>query len=205
MKDTTKSSPPVENTASNDLEKADVAAGAAIAEKGHHPLLKAFGQFGELGDQGPLYLIGGVMVGIGAVRRDARCIGAGAGILCAVGLADLVKTAVKNRVTRSRPQHSVEENEYRFESGGSARKEEQSFPSGDAACTVAATEAAIKSYPQTATYLRPLALMMTLSRLAKADHWPLDLIVGAVIGKVSQTSADLLLRAGLKTIAKLTR
>lgn len=201
MKDQPKSSPSTEKVASNDLEKADLSAGAAVAKKRHHPLLRAFGQFGELGDQGPLYLIGGAMVAAGAVRRDARCIGAGAGILCAVGLADLAKNAIKSRVARSRPQHLIEEKEYRFESGGSARKEEQSFPSGHAACTVAATEAAIKFYPQSTLYLRPLALMMTVSRLAKADHWPLDLLAGATIGKASQAFAHLIVRASIRKIA----
>lgn len=205
MKDNTQSAPPVEKTVTNDLERADLAAGAAVAEKRHHPLLKALGQIGELGDQGPLYLIGGAVVAAGAIRRDARCIGAGAGILGAVGLADLAKTAVKNSVARSRPQHSLEENEYRFESGGSARKEEQSFPSGHAACTVAASEAAIEFYPQSAKFFRPLALMMTLSRLAKADHWPLDLVAGAAVGKISQVSASLLFRAVLRIVARVPR
>jgi len=185
------------------VEKADVAMGAAVTAHRHHPVLKTLGHVGELGDQGPLYVIGTSVVAVGAMRRDARCLLAGLAVLAAVGAADLFKNGVKGAVKRSRPKHSVEEGEYRFEAGGSSRKEEQSFPSGHTACTVAATEAAILFYPATKPYLRPVAAVMTASRLAKGHQWPLDLLAGVVIGKLSQTLATFTLAAFITKAAAL--
>ncbi|MBX3743627.1 MAG: phosphatase PAP2 family protein [Akkermansiaceae bacterium] len=184
------------------VEGADVAAGAAVAQRRHHPVLKTLGHFGEIGDQGPLYLIGTSVLVAGVFRKDSRCFAGGLAVLAAVATADLIKSTVKNNVTRSRPNHSVEQEEYRFETGGSPRKEEQSFPSGHTACTVAASEAAISFYPGMSKYLRPLAVIMTASRLAKGHHWPLDLFAGVVIGKLSQKVACHLLYAIVRILSR---
>lgn len=168
------------------LEKADVAAGEAMAAHRHHPVLKLIGKAGELGDQGPLYLIGSAIAAAGLLRRDPRCLIAGVAVVAAVGVADVLKTAVKNGVKRSRPHHAVENDEYRFEKGGSDQKEEQSFPSGHAACTTAAVETASRFYPRAAPLLRTAGLLLTASRLAEAKHWPLDLVAGALLGKISE-------------------
>ena len=40
------------------VERADLAAGRALASRRDHPIVKCLGQLGEIGDQGPLYEIG---------------------------------------------------------------------------------------------------------------------------------------------------
>lgn len=175
------------------VENADVAAGRRLAAKRHHPVIHWISEAGEIGDQGPLYLIGGVVTVTGAFRRDPRCVGAGIAMLAAVGIADLIKSKVKDSVKRTRPNHAIEKSEYRFETGGSGEKEEQSFPSGHTACTVAAVETVARFYPQTSPYLRAVSMLMASSRVAKGKHWPLDLLAGAGIGMASQWLVKLLI------------
>ena len=167
------------------VENSDVKAGRTLASKRHHPVIHWISQAGEIGDQGPLYLIGGVVTVTGAFRKDPRCLGAGLAMLAAVGIADLIKSKVKDSVKRTRPQPAIEKSEYRFETGGSGEKEEQSFPSGHTACTVAAVEAVARFYPRTSPYLRAASMLMASSRVAKGKHWPLDLLAGARIGVAS--------------------
>ncbi len=60
--------------------------GAALASKRHHPWVRRLCAVGEIGDQGPLYLIGAAMVAGGVIRKDPRCGLAGVSWLAAVAV-----------------------------------------------------------------------------------------------------------------------
>jgi len=164
------------------IENADIEVGRALAKHRNHPVVDWCCGVGEVGDQGPLYLIGSSLVAAGFFRKSPRCLLAGISMIAAVGVADFSKSTVKRLVKRSRPDHSLEKGDYRFETGGSPIKKEQSFPSGHVACTVAASETVSRFYPVAAPYVRSVAAVIGLSRIAKGDHWPLDIVVGSIIG-----------------------
>jgi len=134
----------------------------------------------------------------GTYRRRTACFMAGACILVGVGISDVTKSFVKDRVKRSRPHKLLDEGDYQFELGGSDEKKEQSFPSGHVAGTVAAAAAISRFYPSAAPYTSSAAGIITLSRVVKGKHWPLDLAAGLAIGWVSgfatRTITDMLFR-----------
>lgn len=168
------------------VEKADIKVGQAMASRRKHPVVDWCCGVGEVGDQGPLYLMGASMVAVGLFRKNPHAVVAGISFLAAVGVADVTKSTVKKLVKRSRPEHSLEEGNYRFEAGGSEERKEQSFPSGHVAGAVAAAGVVSRFYPSAAPYVRTSAVVIGLSRILKGSHWPLDLAAGGLIGWVSE-------------------
>ncbi len=168
------------------IEHADIKIGRALASRRDHPFVQWCCGVGEVGDQGPLYLIGSSMVAAGLFRKSPRCVLAGVSMLAAVGIADVTKSTVKRLVKRSRPDHSLDEGNYQFETGGSSEKEHQSFPSGHVAGTVAAAATLSRFYPAATPYTHTAAALISLSRIVKGKHWPLDLAAGVLIGVVSE-------------------
>jgi membrane-associated phospholipid phosphatase len=174
-----------------DLEKADIALGKEIAKHRHHPVAKAAGKAGELGDQGPLYALASGVLAVGVASRDRRVTDTGLSMLAAIGAADLTKRIAKSLVRRTRPKALLDEGDYNVDTGGSNRKKEQSFPSGHTACTVAAARAFARNVPEAGAAAGAAALAIGLSRVAKGEHWPLDVLAGAVIGLVTEAFSAL--------------
>ena len=170
----------------SDLEKADIKLGKKIAKHRHHPVAKAAGKAGKLGDQGPLYALSSGVLAVGAASRDRRLTDTGLSMLAAVAVADLAKRVAKNLVRRTRPKALLDEGDYDADAGGSDRKKEQSFPSGHTACTVAAARAFSRNVPEGSAPAAVAATVLGLSRVAKGEHWPLDVAAGAVIGLVAE-------------------
>lgn len=180
------------------VEEADKAIGKAMAAKRHHPWVKKCADISEIGDQEPLYVIGAVATISGLLMKNPRCAVAGLAFLAAVGVADATKSTVKRLVKRSRPNHAIEEGgEYCFEVGGSADKKKQSFPSGHVAGTVAAAETVARFYPASAPYVRGSAVLLSLARVIKGSHWPLDLAAGALIGLAADRAIRLVVHDGV--------
>lgn len=179
------------------VEEADKAVGKAMAAKRHHPWVKKCADISEIGDQGPLYVIGAAATAAGLLAKNPRCAVAGLAFLAAVGVADAAKSTVKRLVKRSRPHHAMEQGEYRFETGGSSDKKEQSFPSGHVAGTVAAAETVARFYPASAPYVRGSAVLLSLARVIKGSHWPLDLAAGALIGLAADRAIRLVVHDGV--------
>jgi membrane-associated phospholipid phosphatase len=175
----------------NDLEQADIAVGTKIAKHRHHPVAKAAGKAGKFGDQGPLYALAGGVLGVGVVWRDRRLTDTGISMLAAIAAADLTKRIAKSLVRRTRPKALLEQGDYNAESGGSDSKKEQSFPSGHTACTVAAARAFARNVPEAGAAAGAAAVAIGVSRVAKGEHWPLDVLAGAVIGLVTEAFSAL--------------
>jgi membrane-associated phospholipid phosphatase len=170
----------------SDLEKADIELGKKIAKHRHHPVAKAVGKAGKLGDQGPLYALSSGVLAVGVASRDRRLTDTGLSMLAAAAVADVAKRIAKSLVRRTRPKTLLEEGDYEADTGGSDRKKEQSFPSGHTACSVAAARAFARHVPEASAPAAMAAVALGLSRVAKGEHWPLDVAVGAVIGLVAE-------------------
>ncbi|HEY9216723.1 MAG TPA: phosphatase PAP2 family protein, partial [Phenylobacterium sp.] len=131
------------------VEKLDIEVGERLARKRNRPGVKAVAKAGKLGDQEPLYALSAVVCAAGLFTHRPRLAEMGLRMGLAVGAADLMKSALKKTVTRTRPHILLDEGRYEAEPGGSDEKPEQSFPSGHMACTTAAALAAGRLYPAT--------------------------------------------------------
>jgi membrane-associated phospholipid phosphatase len=174
------------NAARNDLEKADIELGKKIAKHRHHPVAKAAGKAGKFGDQGPLYAISSGVLAVGVVSRDRRLTDTGLAMLAAIAAADVTKRVAKNLVRRTRPKLLLDKGDYEADTGGSDDKKEQSFPSGHTACTVAAARAFSRNVPEAKAAAGVAAVAIGISRIAGGEHWPLDVLAGAVIGLAAE-------------------
>lgn len=185
-----------------DLEKADVKLGKKMASERDSPVVKAAAQAGEIGDQGPLYLLSGALLVTGVAARDRRLAGSGVSMLVAVGAADLSKRLVKRFVRRTRPHELLDKGDYKADTGGSEQKQEQSFPSGHTAGSVAAARALSRNFPAAGAAAGAAAFGIGISRVAKGAHWPLDVAAGAVIGLVAEALSAMLLRLGWRSYSE---
>lgn len=175
----------------SDLEKADIDLGKKIARHRHHPVAKAAGKASKLGDQGPLYALSSGVLAVGVASRDRRLTDTGLSMLAAIAAADVAKRVAKRLVRRTRPKALLNEGDYEAGTGGSHRKEEQSFPSGHTACTIAAARAFARKVPEGSAAAGLTAVALGLSRIAKGAHWPLDVAAGAVIGLAAEACSAL--------------
>lgn len=176
----------------SDLEKADIRIGEKIARHRHHPVAKAAAKASKIGDQEPLYALSAGILAVGLVTRDGRVRKTGLSMLAAIGLADVIKRIAKRCVRRTRPNVWLDQGEYDANTGGSQHKPEQSFPSGHTACTVAAARALSRNVPGATAPAAAAALAISVGRIAKGAHWPLDVAAGAAIGLVAEGMAALI-------------
>ena len=147
---------------------------------------KALGRLAKLGDQEPLYAASVILAVAGAARRDRKLVAAAIRVGAAVAVSDVLKSLTKKLIKRSRPRAVFAGHDYRREGGGSDSKDEQSFPSGHVAATLAATRALARIYPETT--LAGLATVVALGgiRIAEGEHWPSDILAGATIGQIAE-------------------
>ncbi|MDQ6808011.1 MAG: phosphatase PAP2 family protein [Verrucomicrobiota bacterium] len=177
------------------MEKKDIELGEKIASNRDHPLVKAAGTAGKIGDQGPLYVLSAGLSAIGLAARNRRLAGSGLSMLTALAAADLGKRLTKRLVRRTRPHVLLDHGRYEKDTGGSDRKPEQSFPSGHTAGSVAVARALSRNFPRAGAATGVAALGIGLSRIAKGAHWPLDVAAGAILGLAAEA-----LSAGLLTL-----
>jgi membrane-associated phospholipid phosphatase len=168
------------------LEKSDVALGTRLAAWRELPVVRVCSKFGEIGDQGPLYVAGSSLATIGLLTHKKHLRHAGLAIVAAVSVADASKRLIKRVVTRSRPHQLMDNGHYSRDSGGSEEKTEQSFPSGHMAGSIAAARALSRDFPRAGKASLVIAAGIGISRIFKGEHWPLDIVAGTVIGLASE-------------------
>jgi membrane-associated phospholipid phosphatase len=176
----------------SEVEKADIELGKKIASKRHHPAVKAAAGAGKFGDQGPLYALSAGVLAVGVAARDRRVADCGLAMLGSIALADLGKRIAKRLVRRTRPHILMDQGRYDADTGGSDDKQQQSFPSGHTACTVAAARALSRHVPETMPVAGAATAVIALSRVAEGKHWPLDVAAGAVIGLAAEALSALI-------------
>jgi membrane-associated phospholipid phosphatase len=178
----------------SDVEKADVELGTKIASKRDHPLVKAAGKAGKIGDQAPLYALSAGLLIVGLTSRNRRLADSGVSMLVSIAAADLSKRLTKRFVRRTRPHVLLDHGRYETDSGGSGHKPEQSFPSGHTAGSVAAARALSRSYPRAGAAAGVASVAIGISRIAKGAHWPLDVLGGAIVGLAAEALSAALLK-----------
>lgn len=168
--------------------------GKKLSSEKDDPLVGVLVKVGDLGDQEPLYAYGACVTAAGLLTWNSRRARLGVSMVLAVATADLLKRFVKGAVTRTRPRVLLDEGRYKAESGGSEAKPEQSFPSGHTACTVAELRAVSRQIPAAAPGSVMAVAVVAAARMAKGDHWPLDVAAGLVLGLVSEALSSGVLR-----------
>ena len=175
------------------LEDAEVGLSGALARTKALPVTKGLGKLAKLGDQEPLYAAAAILGLSGLVVGDRRLIHAGLRVGAAVAVSDILKSMTKKLVKRSRPKSVAAGHDYRREGGGSDEKAEQSFPSGHVAATLSASRALRRVYPRTGPVGLGVTVVLGGSRVAAAEHWPSDILAGAIIGYVAERASGAIL------------
>lgn len=146
--------------------------------------------FGELGDQPPMAAASGAMIACGLAFRDRRMARAGVRMFAAMGLATLVKGAIKNNFDRTRPGEVIERRRYKLKEGRSEDKAMRSFPSGHSAGAAAVFRAASREYPAVGGPLMGAAAAIAAAQLPSRNHFLTDVAAGFAIGLLSEWIAS---------------
>ena len=181
---------PEDDRESHEVEGIDAAIVRAVAPYRETWPVKALSTVGELADQPPMIASTSATLVAGLATGNDRLARAGARMLAAHLLATGIKTIVKNRVDRTRPQLLLEDGEYHWEEGDSDEGDEHSFPSGHTAGAVAVARSLTREYPGAAV---PAAVATTLVagvQVPSASHFPSDVVAGAAIGLVAEILVD---------------
>lgn len=176
-------------------ERLDVEAVKAAKPVLKHPLVRALGTLGNIGDQPPLLALSGAVLAFGLVRRDARLSRAGTRMIAAHLLATAVKKLGKDFVDRTRPAALIDEGHYRMEPGGDRRPELRSFPSGHTAGAVAIARAAAREFPERKAIFYSAATVIGILQVPRQAHFPTDVAAGALIGVGAEGSTHALFEA----------
>lgn len=155
------------------------------------------GGFAELGDQPPMRLLAGAVIGAAALRRDRKLLRAGLRMLGAHSLATMAKALIKDNVDRTRPGEAIDHGDYRLAAGRSAAHRLQSMPSGHSAGVTAVAAAAISDYPAIALPALTGAGALVAAQLPSRNHYLSDVAVGTAIGLI----AFALMRVALPPLA----
>ena len=142
--------------------------------------------FGELGDQPPMAAASGMMIACGLAFRDRRMARTGVRMLAALGLATLIKSAVKNNVDRTRPGEVIDKQRYRLHSGESKDGKLRSLPSGHSAGAAAVLRAAAREYPAAGMPLMGGAFAIAAAQLPSRNHFATDIAAGFALGLAAE-------------------
>lgn len=160
-----------------------------------HPVVELIGKVSELADQPPLIAASGTVAMVGYLQNDDRLMRTGLRMLAGHAIATGIKTLLKNRIDRPRPDKVREDGEHDLKAGSSDDGEERSFPSGHTAGAVAVARAIAREYPQSAASVYGAAAVVSLIQIPRGAHHPSDVATGAVIGLVGEILSDRLFRA----------
>lgn len=165
-----------------DIEDLDRQVAERAGRRRRHPVVRALGWASEIADQPQLATICSLTAVAGIVRGDRRLVRTGLLMLLAHGFATFFKSAVKNRVNRTRPSAAIEEGRYEMELGHSKGSDDRSFPSGHTAGAVAVAGIVVIRYPIAAIPASLLAAAVSVIQVPRGKHYPGDLAAGLAIG-----------------------
>ena len=148
--------------------------------------VRAAGKVAEIADQPPLIALTSLTLATGLLMGRGRLARAGARMLASHLLATAVKTAIKHRIDRTRPEAAARGMRYRLEEGGDHGHDLASFPSGHTAGAVAVTRALARDYPESTPYGLVASASVAAIQLPNAKHYASDVAVGAIIGVASE-------------------
>jgi membrane-associated phospholipid phosphatase len=163
------------------VEEADIRVTEAVADVRDTPLVRAAGWLSEAADQPPLRIAMAGWLAVGLARRDAKLVRAAVRMAAAHTLATAIKSAIKARIDRTRPDHALE-TRYRMEKGDTKRHELSSFPSGHTAGALAVTQALARDYPETKGAGLTLSTAVAAIQIPRCKHFVSDVAAGGAIG-----------------------
>ncbi len=170
----------------SDIEKADVAVTQAVASVRDTLPVRVLGALSELSDQPPLITLSAGTLVVGILRRDRSMAETGGRMLAAHLLATAIKSAIKARIVRTRPNLLVDNADYRMHGGDENDHPVNSFPSGHTAGAVAVACAAVRGHPDRRVAAYGLASGAALMQIPRCTHYPSDVGVGAAIGVAAE-------------------
>ena len=168
------------------VEQAEISAVKALAPAFPHPLVRAAGKVGELGDQPPLRLLSLALLGAGLWRRKRRLAEAGARMIVAHQIATVLKSRGKDMVDRTRPEALMNGHGYKMEPGDSDDHRLRAFPSGHMAGALAVARAAAREFPENRVGFYGLAAIIGALQIPRRAHFPTDVLAGALVGLAAE-------------------
>lgn len=177
------------------LLKADNAAARLARRYEGTAAVEALELVADLGDQPPMRILCGGVIGVGLVTGNRRLARAGVAMLAAHTLATFVKDQVKTRVDRTRPRSAAKPGkDAKPRVGDKTSKEETSFPSGHSAGAASVARAFARAYPEHAGKAYAAAGVLALSQIPRCAHYPTDVGAGIAIGIASEVITDAVLK-----------
>jgi len=171
-------------------EKADLKAARAAAIEPDSRAERVVAAFRGIGDQPPMTVASATVLACGLGFRDRRMARTGLRMLAALGLATLIKGAIKNNVDRTRPGEVIENGRYRLKPGSSKAKALRSMPSGHSAGAAAVFAAAAREYPGAGVPLMGAAGAIAAAQLPTRSHFVSDVAAGFAIGLAAEWIAS---------------
>lgn len=168
------------------LERLDVRLVHGLRDVLDHPVARAAGWVGNVGDQPPMLALGALTLVVGIAKDDARAIRAGTGMIAAHLLATGAKTVVKRSIDRTRPKELLESGSYHCGPGTAPDPALQSFPSGHTAGAVAVARAFGREFAEHKGAAMAAAATIGALQIPRRAHFPGDVIAGALIGYAAE-------------------
>ncbi len=175
---------------SSTLEKADIAVAEAFAPIRNNRAVEAIGKLSDVGDQPPLYAISYGVIAAGLATGDRRTLRAGARMLASHATATVLKSLIKGRIDRTRPETVADEGRYVMEAGDRDGHDISSFPSGHTASSIAVARAVGRDYPGLHGAAVGVASGIAVIQVVRSAHFVSDIAVGAALGVVTEALVD---------------
>ena len=174
----------------------------AVKESRFNAGVKVISRLSDVSDQPQLRLLCAGMILAGLVRKDARMVIAGTRMLVSHEVATAAKTAIKDRVDRTRPRSAASKQQEKPQPGNDKGKEESSFPSGHSAGAMAVASAYAAVYPARAAPALLAAGAVAVAQIPRCAHYATDVGAGLAVGAAANGAVGVAWRV-LKSSARI--
>lgn len=183
------------------VEDVDAVVADSVAPYRKTPAVRIVSFLGKAGDQPPLRLLCFATFSAGVIGRRPRVTRAAVRMLAAHTLATWIKSFVKHRINRTRPNERENSVDNHITAGRSTAKRETSFPSGHSAGAIAVACAYAREFPDRGPAAVTAAVAVSLAQILRGSHYPSDVAAGLAIGTVSEAAVSRLLGPALGALA----